>query len=75
MNLSGAVISGMAAVYRGETAANPPMDLIEASAAAKQRWEAAKKKLHDLAVDWAKSIDWPRGQSCARHGELRRRAR
>lgn len=54
-NLSGAVTSRFAAVYGGHHEANPSLDLLEAADEAKERWEVAKGRLHDIAVEWART--------------------
>lgn len=54
-NRSAAAASGFAAVYRGNHEANPSLDLLGAVSDARDRWEAAKKMLRDIAMEWARA--------------------
>jgi hypothetical protein len=53
-DLSGTVTSHFAAAYHGQQNANPPLNLLNAATVAKGRWEAAKNRLREIAVEWAK---------------------
>jgi hypothetical protein len=55
LDLTGAVTSRYAAVYHGQQDATPPLDLLNAATKAKSRWKAAKKRRHEIAVEWAKA--------------------
>lgn len=53
-DLSGTVTSHFAAVYHGQQNASPPLDLLNEATEARSRWEAAKSRLHEIAVEWAR---------------------
>jgi hypothetical protein len=53
-DLTGAVTSRFAAVYRGQQEATPPLDLLNSATKARSRWEAAKERRREIALEWAK---------------------